>query len=275
MLWTGADFTANPGATVYWWTLWALARASVLVFRIGVPMWRSDRHDIRVVDVTPDGRRGVVVRMRGRGLARLRAEAGQYFVWRFLDGPGWTAGHPFSLAAAPDGSELVIAARLAGDGSQRLTQLRPGTRVLVEGPYGHMTGQQRTARKLLMLAAGAGVAPLVALLESEPYAPGDAVLVTRDRNDMDRMRTTEIDNLAVSRGVRHLSLNGSRGESASWFPATHAAWTGSDLIRHIAPDLDAYDVFVCGPAGWMSAVRDDLRRAGVRDDRIHSEAFSV
>ncbi len=28
-LWTGADFLSSPAATVYWWTLWALAAASV------------------------------------------------------------------------------------------------------------------------------------------------------------------------------------------------------------------------------------------------------
>jgi len=275
MLWTGADFITHPAAAAYWWALWALAAACVLVFRLAAPLWRSLRHDIRVASVTPDGQRGVVVRMRGRGLHRLHARAGQYFVWRFLDGAGWSAGHPFSLAAAPDGDEFVIAARLVGDGSQRLTRLSPGTRVLVEGPYGHMTGERRTGGKLLMLAAGAGIAPLVALLESEPYRPGDAVLVTRDRDELDRMRATEIDRLTLTRGVRHVTLNGPRGDEPRWFPATYAAWDGAELIRRIAPDLDECDVYVCGPAAWMAAVRADLARAGVPDERIHSEAFAV
>ena len=47
-LWTGADFLSSPAATAYWWTLWAVAAASVLVFRIGMPLVRSARHDIRV-----------------------------------------------------------------------------------------------------------------------------------------------------------------------------------------------------------------------------------
>jgi ferredoxin-NADP reductase len=75
--------------------------------------------------------------------------------------------------------------------------------------------------------------------------------------------------------VRHLTLDGARGQGATWFPATHAAWDGADLIRHFAPDLDEYDVYVCGPAEWMAALRADLVRAGVPGDRIHSESFSV
>ncbi|QKJ19081.1 ferredoxin reductase family protein [Microbacterium hominis] len=276
MLWTGADFVGSPPAATYWWMLWAAAAASVLVFRIGVPLWRSWRHDIRVVSVAADGARGVTVRMRGRGLHRLRARAGQFFVWRFMAGPGWTRGHPLSLAAAPVGGEFVVAARLAGDGTRRLAELRPGTRVLVEGPYGHLTGEARTGTKMLMLGAGAGIAPLVALLEAEPYAPGDAVLITRDHDALDAMRVGEIQRLVRERGLRHHTVNGSRGaRGPSWLPATHAEWSGPELIRHVAPDLDLYDVFVCGPAPWMDAVRADLRSAGVAASRIHVEAFSI
>src|SRR5947209_2047 len=43
-LWTGADFTASPIATLYWWTVYLLAAGSVLLFRLGVPLWRSARH---------------------------------------------------------------------------------------------------------------------------------------------------------------------------------------------------------------------------------------
>lgn len=276
MLWTGADFTASPVATVYWWTLWAVVAASVIVFRVARPLWRSLRHDLRVVSVQPDGRNGVAVRMSGRGLHRLDARAGQFFVWRFLGGAGWTRGHPFSLAAAPAAGEVTISARIVGDGTHRLTTLRPGTRVLIEGPYGHLTGESRQGTKLLMLGAGAGVAPLVALLESEAYAPGAATLVTRDHTDADALRLDAIGRLVARRGLRHFTLNGPRSHGGStWLPVSHAAWSGADLVRFIAPDLEHYDVFLCGPIPWMDAVRRDLRAAGVAPDRIHQEAFSV
>ncbi|GAA1994638.1 ferredoxin reductase family protein [Microbacterium pumilum] len=276
MLWTGADFTASALATAYWWGLWAAVAASVLVFRVGRPVWRSWRHGLRVTAVERDGLRGVAVRMRGRRLHALGAQPGQFFVWRFLDGGGWMRGHPFSLAGAPHGDELVISARVVGDGTQRLTTLKPGTRVVFEGPFGHMTGETRQSPKVLMLGAGAGVAPLVALLESESYAPGGATLVTRDHADGDALRLDAIARLVATRGVRHFTLNGARSRvGASWIPATHSTWDGADLIRFLSPDLDQHDVYLCGPIPWMDAVRKDLRAAGVAADRIHSEAFTV
>jgi DMSO/TMAO reductase YedYZ heme-binding membrane subunit len=50
-LWTGKDFLTSPAATVYWWTLWAAAAASVLFWRVGQPLWRSLRHQLVVEQV--------------------------------------------------------------------------------------------------------------------------------------------------------------------------------------------------------------------------------
>ncbi|MGW6200050.1 oxidoreductase, partial [Kribbella sp. NPDC055110] len=53
-LWTGQEFLASTGRIVFWWTLWAVAAAAVLVYRIGVPIWRNARHRLRVTAVVPE-----------------------------------------------------------------------------------------------------------------------------------------------------------------------------------------------------------------------------
>lgn len=275
-LWTGADFLASPAATVYWWTIWVATAASVIVFRLGIPLVRSARHRIRVASVERDGDRGVTVRMGGRALDRLAAQPGQFFIWRFLDGPGWTRGHPFSLSSDPARGELVLSARFAGDGTSRLARMKRGTRVLVEGPYGRLTGAERGGRRMLMIGAGAGVAPLVSLLEGEAYAPGEAVLLTRDSADGDALRTAAIAALVRDRGVRHLALNGRRADGdVSWLPASHSAWRGPDVFRHLVGDPSDCDLYVCGPAPWMASVCRDARAAGLPPSRIHTESFTI
>jgi predicted ferric reductase len=275
-LWTGADFTASAAATWFWWGLWILTAAAVIVYRIIVPLARSRRHLLRVATVTRDGSDGVTVVMSGQGIARLGAQPGQFFVWRFLTGPGWTRGHPFSLSAAPAGDALTISARLVGDGSARLTALRPGTRVLVEGPYGGFTGERRQARRMLLLGAGAGVTPLVSLLEGEDYAPGEAVILTRDTSPDVALRADALAALVRRRGVQHIALPGHRARSgATWLPESHARWNGADALRHLAPEASDYDAYVCGPPEWTAAVVRDLRAAGFAASHIHREAYGV
>ncbi|MFL6060116.1 MAG: ferric reductase-like transmembrane domain-containing protein, partial [Marmoricola sp.] len=132
-LWTGQELTSSTGRTVFWWTAWAAAAAALLLWRVARPVVRNLRHDLRVVTVLPEGPGVVSVYLSGRRLDRLRAEPGQFFLWRFLGRPGWSRANPYSLSAAPDGRSLRITVQAVGDGSASLGTLRPGTRVLVEG----------------------------------------------------------------------------------------------------------------------------------------------
>ncbi|MFD0575311.1 ferredoxin reductase family protein [Dactylosporangium darangshiense] len=158
-LWTGADFIGSPAARAYWWTLYAAAAGAVLVFRVGMPLWRSRLHALRVGEVRAEGPGLVSVYLRGRRLDRLPVRAGQFFLWRFLDGPGWSRAHPYSLSGPPRDDLLRITVKDLGDGSARVAGLRPGTRVLIEGPYGRLTGETYRGGPVTMLACGVGVTP--------------------------------------------------------------------------------------------------------------------
>ena len=197
----GADFTTSPLVRVYWWTIYAVAAGAILLFRVGLPLWRTLRHGITVTSVVRESPDVVTVRMGGRGLHRLPVQAGQFFIWRFLDGPGWSRGNPYSLSAAPRLDRVQITAKDLGDGSNRLARLRPGTKVLLEGPYGRLTGEHRVGSKVAMLACGIGITPMRALLEDLAYAPGDAVLIYRARSEPDLVFRAELDQLAQRRGI--------------------------------------------------------------------------
>ncbi|CAN5531550.1 hypothetical protein BH11ACT8_BH11ACT8_28380 [soil metagenome] len=171
-LWTGQEFRRSAASTVFWWTLWIAAAGSVLLWRVALPLARTWRHDLRVTAVVPETADTFSVYLRGRRLDRLGVQAGQFLSWRFPGRPGWTRANPFSLSAAPDGQHLRITVKDLGDGSRSLRTLTPGTRALVEGPFGRLTERPRTQRKLLFVGAGVGITPLRALAEGLAYGPG-------------------------------------------------------------------------------------------------------
>ena len=274
-IWTGADFTANAVSRLYWWSIYALAAGAVLVFRLGLPLWRTLRHGITVTSVVRESPDVITVRMGGKGLHRLPARAGQFFVFRFLDGPGWSRGNPFSLSAAPRHDRLQITAKDLGDGSGRLSALRPGTRVLIEGPYGRLTAGQRSQSRVAMLACGIGITPMRALLEDMDYAPGEAVLIYRARTERDLVFRADLERLAAQRGIAITYLVGRRATSRpSWLP--HEATHQSDVeaLHHLIPGLHQHDVFVCGPDPWMDAAGAALLAAGLPPSQLHQERFT-
>lgn len=271
-LWTGADFLAHPWATAYWWTLWALAAVAVLVFRVGLPIVRSRRHDLRVATVVPAGPGMTRVVFTGRELDRLPVQAGQFFIWRFLDGPGWTRGNPYSLSAAPDGRGLEITVASVGDGSARVARLEPGTRVLIEGPYGRLHPGVRRGRRVTLLACGMGIAPMKSLLEALDVEPGEVTVIHRAHDAATAALLDQLARVADERGARFLVLAGPRQDGrASWLPQSWEQVDDAAALAHLVPDLRDNDVYVCGDPAWVDLVLDALGRAGVPDEQVHAE----
>jgi ferredoxin-NADP reductase len=213
----------------------------------------------------------VSVHRAARPGARVDAEAGQFFTFRFLSGKGWTRGHPYSLSAAPDGRTVRITAKVAGDGSAALRLLRPGTRVLVEGPYGRLSARARTQRGVLLVGAGVGVTPLRALAEALPYAPGQATLLYRYSGAP--LFRAEFDDLVERRGLDLVALPGRRRREGSWLPAAVGPATDLQALTHWVPDVAERDVYVCGPEPWAEDVRRTVLAAGLPADRFHVESF--
>ncbi|GAA2652808.1 oxidoreductase [Paractinoplanes durhamensis] len=273
-LWTGADFTAGPVARVYWWGLYGSALAAVLVFRVALPIWRSAYHRLRVDTVVAEAPGVVSVYLRGHRLDRLPARAGQFFLWRFLDGPGWSRAHPYTLSAGPSQDLLRITVKDLGDGSGRVGGLRPGTRVLVEGPYGALTAERSRGRRALLIAAGVGITTMRALLDDLGPAGTGTTLLYRVRTHTEAVFRAELGDLSRSYGVRVLYLEGGRGRHRSWLPAGYSQGDDTAALRWLVPDVAEREAYVCGPPAWMAAVRTSLRDAGLPDHRIHAEEFA-
>lgn len=271
-LWTGQQFLASPARTAFWWSAWAVTAAAVLIWRIGAPLRTNLRHRLRVTTVAAEAPGIWSVYLTGHRIDRLRAEAGQFFTWRFLDGPGWSRGNPYSLSAAPDGRSLRVTVQVVGDGSTRVARLRPGTRVLIEGPFGRLSARPRTRRKVALIGAGVGITPLRALAEGLDYDPGGAVYLERftDRP----LFTAELETLSRERGLQVLRLPGHRRSPGSWLGDGVGAADDLAALRFWVPDIAERDVYVCGPAGWTEAVRLTLQAAGLPEDRLHLETFT-
>ncbi|WP_221322113.1 ferric reductase-like transmembrane domain-containing protein [Actinoplanes sp. L3-i22] len=271
-IWTGTDFVGSAWSRMYWWTLYLVSAGAVLAYRIGVPAWRNWRHRLVVTRVVPEGPGLTSVYLTGERLGELPARAGQFFQWRFLDGAGWTRANPYSLSATPYGDQLRITVKDLGDGSSRVARLRPGTKVLVEGPYGKLTGESYTGGPVVLMACGIGVTPLLSLLGELPYLPGEATLIYRARSEAELAFRDELEWFATHRGVRLVTLLGPRGDRSSWLPGDLAGQP--DPLRRIEPRIADAHVYLCGPEAWTGSARDAALAAGVRADRLHTELFS-
>jgi predicted ferric reductase len=258
----GPSFVNHPLATAVWIAVWALAGLAVLSFRIVLPAIRSLRHDLRVAEVDTTDPRTVTVVLEGRRLERLDIRGGQFFEWRFLSRGRWYQAHPFSVSGGPTRGLLRLTIKRAGDFTDRLANLSPGTRVAFEGPYGTLTSEARVRTKALLIAGGMGVTAIRGLLvDLPPEAEPVVVLRVHDRSHVPLLE--EIEALARVRKGEVYLLAGGRYE------------VDLAVICDRIPDFAERDIFMAGPPGLLDRLVSLLRQLGVPQRALHVEPYAI
>ncbi|MFJ7786856.1 ferric reductase-like transmembrane domain-containing protein [Streptomyces albidoflavus] len=260
----GADFAGDLAARGLWYSLYLGVAALVVWYRFAIPVRRGFRHRLRVIAVHREAPDVVSVYLGGKHLEELKAESGQFFRWRFLTRGLWWAANPYSLSAPPHPRRLRITVKSAGGHSSALSRLSPGTRVWAEGPYGSLTAERASGRRILLVAGGVGITPLRALFET---VPGRLTLIYRARHTQDLVLRDELERIAADRGavVHYIVDDG---------PPASARLLSAAGLSSLVPDLSSHDVYLCGPEGMTTAAVSALKQAGVPTRRIHHESFA-
>lgn len=264
----GTDIVGGTAGRIWWIALFVATFAWVVWSRAGDFIRSITRGSLYVASISHESPGYGVVVIRGRGLRRTRAHAGQFFHLRFLTPGLWWQTHPFSLSAAPTRDGLRFTVKALGDGSGEILRLPVGTRVLLEGPYGVFTADQAEDRKVVLFGAGAGIGPIRSVLDD--VAPHQQpVVIVRGRSAEVIVHRDELEHLVAERGGTLYVLGGPR----AWFGGGdpfHPA-----VLRQVVPDIARRDAFLCGPASFEYAIEKSLRALRVPSARIHRERFGV
>lgn len=179
-----------------------------------------------------------------------RLQPGQFFniVCRFPSSLDPLLRRPYSVyRASVDESALTFLVRPFGRGSAWLAERKPGETLGMLGPLGNSFTISPKAQRLLMVAGGVGVAPLV-MLSDDAVARGlDVVFVMGAADESGLLAAAEL-----ADGIEYLTAtdDGSRGHRglATEVTAEYVQW--------------ADQIFACGPEPMyrtLRAVVDPLR----------------
>ena len=272
----GTDFLNQPLLQTYFTLLYVFVGANLVWFRLLQPLVLSLVANLKVAAVQPDANRTTSITIGGRGVQRLGAEAGQFFLLRVMTWAQWWRPHPFSVSSAPsDVIRFTVGNR--GDDTALLQEIEPGTRVILEGPFGVFSESKRTKQHVTLLAAGIGVAPIRALAESLAAEPGDVTVIYRLTDNSDAALLAEVERICRERGHFLHLVKGPRTQSGSFLPDQAVSERQKpDYVRllELSPLLKESDVYVCGPSGWSASVKHALEELGLPKYQLHLEEFA-
>ncbi|MBU6260427.1 MAG: 2Fe-2S iron-sulfur cluster binding domain-containing protein [Burkholderiales bacterium] len=216
-----------------------------------------------------------IVELRLRPLRdAMRYWPGQYLM---LGDPA--AGVPlrsYSIANAPrNDGELAVQITRAADGLTSAwahDTLLPGTRVAVNGPYGTFIGDPSVDTPVLCMAAGSGLAPILALTEAalrRSYADPVTLLFSAATADelYDR-------GLMAWWEARHRNFR-YRPTLTRATPADARALHGRipALLPTLFSDLARHSVFVAGSPAFVDDCVAAAKSLGAQPGRIHTEGY--
>lgn len=179
-----------------------------------------------------------------------------------------TPSRPFSLS-------VTIKAQAESVGTRWLfDNIKPGDQIKAYGPAGEFSFFRQPSDKYLFISAGSGITPMMSMTRwmFDYGYDMDVNFISCVNTPQDLLFREELENIAGRCPNFRLS----------WVCAEdtkYNAWTGLRghfnklMLGLTAPDYMDRDVYCCGPAPFMKAVRDALDASGFDMSRYHEESF--
>ncbi|MGE8358873.1 pyridoxamine 5'-phosphate oxidase family protein [Pseudomonas sp.] len=188
----------------------------------------------------------------------------------------------YSLSSAPSDGHLRISVKAQGPASRHLHDtLEVGSLLEVRLPLGSFTLASDTQRPVVLIGAGVGITPLIAMLRElveqnqrqglqRPVYLFQSARALHDlpfQAELAALRTRAAGLLQVHRALSEPGEHAVLGRDFELTGRLRFAQVKAQL------PLDDYDFYLCGPASFTQDMYDGLRGLNIPDPRIHAEAF--
>ena len=237
--------------------------------------WRPFRV-VSTVDESVDVRSFTLEAADGMGLAAHRA--GQFLPVRV---PGLEPGgvvRTYTLSDAPGRAYRISVKREGRGGTSDWLhdEATSGTLLEAMAPRGSFVFDTPPDRAVVMLSAGIGITPTMAMLNSllvndgrtRHHAP--IHVVHGARNGRHHAFAGALRQMEARHGNLKVHVCYSQPEDGD--APDGLGWVDVARLKAVLP-FDDYDFYLCGPPGFMQALYDGLRALNVPDGAIHLESF--
>jgi len=208
---------------------------------------------------------------------QLMAKPGQFLTFH-LNIDGNRVARCYSICSSPFKKDYVeITPKRIKDGyvsaflNERAT---PGLLITASGPSGYFYFDEKVQREIVLIAAGSGITPMIAMLRyiEERKLDVPVTLLYGVRTSQDIIFKRELTRLCRVLDQFRLIIT---------LSAPDAGWTGNrgrlnrELLLERIADFHIPTFFLCGPEHFMRDVSGLLKEQGVSADRIKQESFGV
>jgi ferredoxin-NADP reductase len=180
----------------------------------------------------------------------------------------------YSIASLPDSDTLELYISMVhGKFTSKLETAKEGDIYYVTGPYGQFRFSPKQDRKVLFIAGGTGIAPFMSMLKQIKglNTGNDIVLLYSVKYPNEIIRRAELEQLGTELALRTVITVTRPQEGDGWDGET--GHIDSEMIKRAVPDLPERSSYLCGPLGFVKAVKDSLVALQYPAERIKMDVW--
>ncbi|MFA7314696.1 MAG: ferredoxin reductase family protein [Candidatus Magasanikbacteria bacterium] len=264
----GGDFVGNIYFQTYWWLLYFFTFTNLFFYRFFLPTYSFYKHQFFVEKVEKDDGGAISIYISGKNLDKFKYTAGQFAIWRFLDKKRFLQAHPFSFSSSPQDKYLRITIKNLGDFTSDISNIKPKTRVIIDGPHGIFTAKRTTNKKLAFIAGGIGITPIKSILASldENY---QSIMFYCHQTSQDTIFKQEQKQFPEKQ-IKIIHILSKEQNNINEY-----GYIDMDKIKKFVPDYLERDFYICGPRPMVKLAIKILDELNVPKNKIYFEKFSL
>jgi 3-ketosteroid 9alpha-monooxygenase subunit B len=199
---------------------------------------------------------------------RLRYAPGQFLTLRVPSERTGSVARCYSLCSSPftdDALTVTVKRTVDGYASNWLCDnAHPGMKIHVLAPSGTFVPKTLDT-DFLLLAAGSGITPMMAILKSAlSEGSGKVALIYANRDEKSVIFAATLRDLGAKYADRLTVVH--------WLETVQGLPTAVAL-GGLVGQYPGRDTFICGPGPFMAGAEEALKSAGAAPERVHIEVF--
>jgi predicted ferric reductase len=260
-LWKQVSILALSGASAY----------LIIHSRIVRP-WLNKKKPYKVLEVRTERCQCHTLVLEPEGNQRLDFISGQ-FIWITVDStPFSMQQNPYSVASSSRDKFISLTAKDLGDFSGSWSNIKPGTKAFLEGPYGSFT--PKPDKNVFMVMGGIGITPGMSMLRTfkDDNDRRKVILIYGNENWEEVLYREELEYL--SRDIDLTIVHLLEKPPDEWDGET--GFVTQELLSEYLPDNPAdFTYYICGPKPIMDIAEVSLRNLGIDWRLIYTERFEI
>ncbi len=256
--------------TIFWVCLLVYTRI-IRPLRIMMKPYIVDR-------VIPERGNAWTISIKPMGHAGLQFAPGQFAWINVASSPFRHRDHPFTISSSADNKdEMQFTIKELGDFTKAIGEIKPGTRVFMEGAYGIFSPDHHPhARNYVYIAGGVGITPAISALRTfrDRQEKRPILLIYANRDWDSVIFREEIEELEKSLNLRVVHVL--EKPPNNW--KGYQGFITAEILDKELPEKrepNNTEIFICGPGPMMDAVEKALDQIQFPLGDFHSERFDL